>query len=165
MSAWWLARTQRERNILTVSGILLLVLFLVFGFWMPLQDHRQHQHDQLQRLYADLEFVHLASAQILAAQSQRDGPSVSVVHDQSLLGIVDSTARASGLLPSVQRVQPEGPSRVRVWMDNASFAELMRWLDMLRLDYAVEVAELSVDRVATPGRVNARLMLQTLTMP
>jgi general secretion pathway protein M len=79
---------------------------------------------------------------------------------QSLLTLVDSTARAQGLENALQRVQPEGQNTVRVWLEKASFDDTLRWLDRLTGQQGLRVTGLVVEPLQEAGRVNARITLE-----
>ena len=75
--------------------------------------------------------------------------------------MADSTARSNGLGAALKRVEPEGSRNVRVWLENASFDQVMKWLGTLNTTYGIRTDSASLERVAdATGRVNARLSLQ-----
>jgi general secretion pathway protein M len=79
---------------------------------------------------------------------------------RSLLAVVDQTAKQSQLASAVKRIEPEGQELVRVSLERASFDDLVLWLGSLQRNFAVRVADVSIERQAETGRVNARLTLK-----
>jgi general secretion pathway protein M len=79
---------------------------------------------------------------------------------QSLLALADGTARAQGLGPALQRVEPDGQRGVRVWLEQAPFDDVLRWLDKLVLENGVAVTAFTAERRPEAGRVNVRIVLE-----
>ena len=79
---------------------------------------------------------------------------------QSLLGIIDRTAKTGKLGKSVKRVQPDGQTKARVWMENASFDSMVNWLEKLQRQQGIRIVTSVIEKQDEPGLVNARLVLE-----
>jgi general secretion pathway protein M len=82
-----------------------------------------------------------------------------VADGRSLLARVDEGARQAGLGPVLLRVEPLSAGRVRAHFQAAPFDQLMDWLQPLGSQHGVRVEELSLQRAAGVGLVDARLTL------
>ena len=58
-----------------------------------------------------------------------------------------------------RKVLAVAEGRVNVWLENASFDVCVAWLEDIGRRYGVTVEELSIDRAANAGMVNARITL------
>ena len=58
------------------------------------------------------------------------------------------------------RVEPVAGDQVRVYFESASFDALVEWLGALESGHGVKILELSINRAAGVGRVDARVFLQ-----
>ena len=87
-----------------------------------------------------------------AVQSPADG--------RSLLTRVDQTARAAGLGAALKQITPQGDDKLNARLDAVEFDKLLLWLSALEHEHRITLINLSVDRAAAPGRVNARVILQ-----
>jgi len=76
--------------------------------------------------------------------------------------VADSEARSARLGPALKRVEPEGSDAVRVWLDGASFDELVGWLDVMSSRYGADVDTITLERAEAAGLVNARLTLRAV---
>ena len=155
---WFAARSSREQAILLAGGALLAILLLWALVWHPIAQGRaelsQRVSDQEQLLswMRDAsEGARLGRAKTMMAT---DGASVS------LLTLVDESLRAHDLGDAVRRVEPEGDSIVRLWLDGARFDDLMTWLTTLDRGYGTTVQELSAQVTDTRGVVNVTLTLR-----
>ncbi len=79
---------------------------------------------------------------------------------RSLLVLVDATARGSAVGEALLRVEPVAGDQVRVYFEGAGFDALVTWLGELEARHGVVIGDLTVNRAAGVGRVDARLLLQ-----
>jgi general secretion pathway protein M len=101
-------------------------------------------------------------AKKLQAKLKSNGPTGSA-KGQSLLGIIDRTAKTANLGKSVKRVQPDGESKARVWLENAPFNETVKWLENLQRQQGIHIVTSVVEKQEEAGLVNVRLVLEGLT--
>ncbi len=76
------------------------------------------------------------------------------------LAAIDRTARQLGLGHAMQRVEPAGGREVRVWLENAAFDEMLRWLALLKAEHGIAVTEIVVE----PGQSGSGLVSSRLTL-
>ncbi|MGB5472198.1 MAG: type II secretion system protein M [Gammaproteobacteria bacterium] len=159
MKAWLESLAPRERLMVMAAAALVALLIVYAVIWSPLRGGYLELRDNVagQR---DTAVWMQESAQLLA-QLKGSGAGGQGLRGQSLLSLADSTARAGGLASALKRVEPEGANSVRVWLENASFDQLIQWLGSLAERYGVNADTVSMERVGdAAGRVNARLTLQ-----
>ena len=153
----WEGLAPREQRIVGGGGIVLLLVVLYLGVWEPLvraQAARQEALEDARAVAAQLE--------ILAAELQRNrgaGGGAVIGAGQSLLTIVDQSRRASSITKPPSRLQPEGDTIVRIWLEDVPFDALLRWLNDLQSRYGVRVDTADIERESGPGLVNARITL------
>ncbi|MGH8453596.1 MAG: type II secretion system protein GspM [Nevskiales bacterium] len=152
----FLALNLRERLLVGAAAITVIVALLFLLIWEPL-------HDGVKRLRGEVATTQALVAELSQARglvlSGRGGAGVIQGQGRSLLAIVDQTGKENGLGSAITRMQPEGDATVRVWLEQADFAALLRWLHALENTYGVTVVEAAIDREAQSGLVRARLGL------
>ncbi len=155
IAAYWQGLQPRERVVLAVGGVVVLLLFSYFLVWQPIVNARAEMQQEVQQQRALLEWMKSAAAE---AKSLRgvDGQRVKGLGGQSLLSLVDQSAKEQGLGSAMKRVEPDG-KQVRIWFEAASFDQLIGWLEKLALKNGVRVVNVTIDRTDKPGRVDARL--------
>src|SRR5262245_22665185 len=79
---------------------------------------------------------------------------------QSLVLIVDQTARAAGLASSLRDTQPSGTGGIRIRLESAPFGVVVAWVADLAQRQGLVVESATVDRTARTGVVNARLIMR-----
>ncbi|QKT03017.1 type II secretion system protein M [Ectothiorhodospiraceae bacterium 2226] len=158
LKEWWSTLGLRERRML-IGGGLVLAIVLPYGVvWAPLVDRNAALSERVEGQRAELLWMQQAAQQVQAARGAAPTARAGA-GEQSLLSLIDSTAKDGPLGAALTRVQPEGQA-VRVWLDNAPFDDLMLWLARLQEEYAVQVTNLAVERQQQAGRVGARVVLQ-----
>lgn len=153
----WQGLEPRDRRILMAGALVLAILLPWGGIWLPLSDRAEVLRGEVAEARADKAWM------AAAAERVRQAGGAAVVPGEgragSLLGRVDRSAGDYGLSERVERLQPDGDDRVRVWLERADFDQMLHWLDALS-ETGVRVHALSLDPLDAPGRVNARLTLE-----
>lgn len=158
MKDWFNTLEPRERKILTGGAVVLLLLSVYFMGWEPfigkidkLKKSTVENQKTLSWMQAQVKEVKLL---------QRKGAVSGKLEGQSLLGLIDKTAKQNKLGPAIKRVQPEGKTKAVVRMESASFNDMIRWLEQLQQRQGVEVVSSIIEKQDQPGLVNARLILE-----
>lgn len=154
---YWHGLQPRERLVLAGGAAALLLLLLYAAVWDPYQAHVARLEESIARQHADLDWMRGAATQVRALRKQTPTRAAS---GQSLLALSDTTARAQGLASAVKRVQPEGQNGVRVWLEQAAFDDVMRWLQVLTTRHGVQVSALVAEPGDGPGLTDVRLLLE-----
>lgn len=140
--AWWDARAPRERLMLTVLGVLVGGIVLVYGVIFPLQNARA-------KAYADIRTYETLNARLRAAgtlSTQRAAPRAG-----DALAVVSGSAGTFGFTPQVTPI----PGGVRATIADASYDGLVNWLADLGASSKLTVRRVSLQRQPAPGRVSA----------
>lgn len=159
VKAWWRAREPRERQILGIGGVL-LVLMLGWAFvWFPLDRAVQSLATRLQTQQRDLAYMQRAKAELLHLRAE-GGKGRVQRGGQSLLALTDASARKAKLGPALKRIEPLDEKRVRMEFSGAGFDALAAWLDDLQHHYGIVTLDASISRAGSDGVVDARLTVQ-----
>lgn len=159
LQTWWAGLQHRERWILLGgAGVLGLVLLYVL-LWEPLLGRLRVLRTEVQNLREEVSWMRGAAAQVRALEGNQSSLGTVSRQGQSLLTLVDQSARSAGLGEALQRVEPQQDDSLRVQFEAVSFDQLVLWLGELGSRYQVAIVNVVIDR-ETNGRVNARLVLQ-----
>ena len=161
MKEWFNNLDQRERRTLISGVVLLVVLILYLAVWEPLANKTQSLRKANQENHQLVDWMEQSAdeARQLQAKVKAGGPS-GRSKDQSLLGIVDRTAKQAKLGKSVKRVQPDGKTKARVWLENVVFNDMIKWLEGLQHREGIRIDTTVIEKQDEPGLVNARLVLE-----
>lgn len=158
MKEKWQQLSLREKRLVIITTIVVVVTLVYFMIWEPLQNgietSRVRVNAQTNTLLQIREQA--AEARQLRATKSRSGTKGG----GSLLVIIERTAQQKNLKSNLQKVQPEGQDGVRVWVENAAFDQLIDWLALLENKNTIYVSEIIIERQKEPGRINSRILLR-----
>jgi general secretion pathway protein M len=157
MKDWLATRTPRERQILVIGGVF-LILALLYGtlvhpFYAGLARLRQTAAEQ----HSLLHWMRGTAREI---QSLRGSAAVTPASGGSILSVVNQAARREHLEGAVRRLEPDNTGGVRVWLKQAPFDQVVRWLGALQRNTGLRIESLSLEATGVPGQVNGRVVLK-----
>jgi len=106
---------------------------------------------RVEKKTADLVWMRSMAPQVAAARNS--GSTTS--SNESLVVLIDRTARQAGLGSSLRDQSPNGQHSLRLRLESASFDSLVAWLALLQQQHGVAVETANVDVGSAPGLVNA----------
>jgi len=135
-------------------GAIGLVAILIFGVLMPLDSSVAKARTRISRKQADLIWMK-GVAPFLAAQVPAHNNN-----GESLIVIVDRSARESGLGNSLAGTDPSGAGGIQVRLEKAPFDAVIGWLSRLSQQNGIGVDGANFDSAGSPGVVNAAIVLK-----
>jgi len=155
MRAWYARLSERERRVVLAGGIAGAVLLLL-AIVLPLNRNVAQARQRVTTKQADLAFIQNAVPQLAAA-----GPGIgTAATGESLVVLIDSSARESGLGKSLSSSQPTPDKGLRIRLDHVPFDALVAWLARLSQQHGVRVESAEIESAGEVGFVNAGLVLK-----
>jgi type II secretory pathway component PulM len=151
---WLGGLSERERGLVYIAGGVVAVALLFVVLVLPLRTMEHRFAARVDRKSADLAWMRQVAPQVAAAAAR--GPVQGA--GESLVVLVDRTAREAGLGASLRDQSPEGNQGVRLRLEAASFDTLMTWLASLQQQYGVRI-DSAIFGATAPGIVNASVSL------
>ncbi len=152
--AWLDGLQERERRLVYVAAgfgaIALLYLVLV----LPFQTVNQRAQQRVERKQVDLAWMREVAPRV----AQAAGSAPAGASGESLVVLVDRTAREAGLGDSLRDQSPDQNKSLRLRLEGVPFDAMIAWLASLQTQYGVSVEAAAVDGTG-PGLVNASLTL------
>src|SRR5580704_12954032 len=153
---WFRAQSARDQRVAAIAAVV-VVLLVIFGIFVPLDTSVARANARVQRKEADLAWMRSVAPQLAAAGAAVTAPT----SQRSLIAVIDSSARESGLGSALNSSEPSGPGMLRVRLDRAPFDTLVSWLARLSQQNGIRVESATIDAAGPPGLVNAGLVLRT----
>ena len=146
--------SERDRRTLLLGGgvAVLLLLYVI----IQLDSSVSSAHKRILKKQTDLTWMRSVAPEIAANSSFR-APGGG---GQSLLVIVDRSARESGLASALAGSDPAGPGGLSVRLQKAPFDTLISWLARLGQQNGIRVDTASIESAGSPGLVNASIVLR-----
>lgn len=146
--------SAREQRNLLLGGAIAVVI-LIFLILIPLDRSVAHAQTRLAKKKADLAYM-----QGVAPEIRSSIPS-GVPTGESLLVIVDRSARESNLGTSLAGSDPGASGALSVRLNKAPFDTLVSWLGRLAQQNGVTVDSATIEKAGPPGLVNAAIVLHS----
>lgn len=153
LQQWFNGLESRERLLVSIGAVVVGLTLLYLLIWEPVAKAHQHRE-------ADL-----AASRQLANRIERlvgqtnNNTGGNATRGLSLLSAVDQASKSGTLNKPLSRIQPEGDTEVKVWLEAVSFDALVRWIDQLHQRDGIVVRSAQIEKDATPGLVSAQLSL------
>ncbi|KDB10035.1 General secretion pathway M protein [Burkholderia sp. lig30] len=154
---FWGERTPREKALLGWGGAVLAVAIAYSVLWSPAQDGRArigHALPAMRRELAQMT-AQANEARTLAAAAQGVAPTGAALKDALTASLAEHG------LPAAQ-VQLVG-NGVQIQLKNASFPAWTQWLDDVRRQFKVQVAEAHASALKDDGQVDLTALMQPST--
>ncbi len=153
LQQWFNGLERRERLLVSIGAVLVGITLLYLMLWEPIAKAHVHRE-------ADLASARQLAQRIelLAAQS-RSSPNPGINRSLSLLAAVDQSSKSGVLNKPLARIQPEGDTEVKVWLEAVPFDALLRWVDQLQTRDGIIVRSAQIEKDAASGAVGAQLSL------
>lgn len=153
---WWRGLQPRERLMVGGGAGVLALLFFYFGLWAPLHNDLARLRSDVPKAAEQLAWMRAQAGRVNQLRAAGSTP----VKGGGLLSFVEQSATAFNLKQNIKNTTAEGSNAVRVVIDGASFNNLVGWLANLSKQGGVRVDSATFEGQATPGAVNARLLLR-----
>lgn len=154
MFEWYANLAERERRMVlfgAIGGAVLLLLAIL----LPLNRNISQARQRVTVKQGDLAFIQSVRAQLAAA-----GPASAAAAGESLVVLIDSSARESGLGKALSSSQPTGDGGLRIRLEHAPFDAVVAWLARLSQQQGVRVESAEVESSGEKGYVNAGMVLK-----
>jgi general secretion pathway protein M len=145
---------ERERRMVGIGGAVALVL-LILAVFMPLQQSVSAGARRIEHKRDDLSWLQSVAPQLGSLAVTAPAP----LHE-SLVALADRTARDGGIGKSLVGSQPSGNGGLNVHFEQVPFDALVSWLSQLGDRYGVHAESATIEAAATPGVVDASLVLR-----
>jgi general secretion pathway protein M len=157
LRAWLAGLSQRERTLVLAAGGVLAAALLYFALVLPLQSMASRRETRVEQKSADLAWMRQVAPAVTAAAAA--GGATDVATGESLVVLVDRTAREAGLGTALRDQSPNGEAGLRLRLEAAAFDRLIEWLGQLQERHGVAIEAANFDATGNPGLVNASLTL------
>jgi general secretion pathway protein M len=157
LSDWYARQSEKDQRVLRWGGIAALVIVLAMVL-LPLQHSLSQARVRVAEQQADLAWMRQMAPTLAAAGP---GPATSdSPPGESLVVLIDRSARESGLAQALTGSQPAGNGAMTVRMEGADFNLLIGWMSRLVAQHDLRVESASITGSGSAGVVNANVQLR-----
>ena len=146
--------SPRDQRVL-LWGVIAALVLLIIAVLMPLQSGVSAAAARVTQKRDDLSWLQSLGPRLSSLRT----PAPAPLHE-SLVVLVDRTARDAGLGKSLVGSDPSGNGGLNVRFEQAPFDELAGWLTQIGERYGVRAESATFQADKAPGTVDATLVLR-----
>jgi len=159
LKLWFNSLPQKERWMVSGTGALIFLTLFYLMVWEPLHEGLQIERQKQQSQKEVLFWMQQAAAEVKAL---RASGSRSTIRDRNkpITLVIEQSINNAGLKSSVKKIESSGNNGARVTLNEASFNQILVWLNTLATHNGIQVVSANIERGSKPGRTNARLSFE-----
>jgi general secretion pathway protein M len=155
-SDWYSRQSERDQRVLRWGGIAALAIVLLL-ILLPLQRNLSQARARVSQQQTDLAWMRRMAPTLAAAGP---GPLATGAQPaESLVVLIDRSARESGLAQALTGSQPAGNNAMTVRLENADFNLLLGWMSRMVAQHELRVESATITGSGSAGVVNASVQL------
>ncbi len=160
MKTWYDSLSSRERSLVLVASIAILLLLLWLLAIKPLYNSHTKLNKVINAQKTTLATMKKQSLQIKRLQQQNSSPKINT-NNQNPQQLIEKELQTWRLKPALERMQSQGPSGVRLVLKSANADRVMRFLFELENKYSLSINNLVISHVKKePGLADIRLTIK-----
>ncbi|MFT4635083.1 MAG: general secretion pathway protein M [Arenicella sp.] len=146
LTKYWLSLQYRERVILALGGFVVSIILLYALLFQPLYKALAEMQLALPSWRGNLVWMRQTD-ELLERGGNLAVSQVPAGADQSLLSVLESTARRANIRKSIQQMVPtQNNTEVRVVLEDADFNQWLFWVDTLYKMNGVDISQMTAER-------------------
>jgi len=143
---YWSGLQQREQLVLLLGVVVVAGIIFYATIWRPWHIAINAMEAKLPKLRTDLIWMQQQSEQLKASEGSLT-VSKAKGADQSLLSVIEQTAKRAKVSSAIQQMVPNRDNNeVRVVLDGVNFNQWVRWIDELFKQYGVNIKQVTAER-------------------
>jgi general secretion pathway protein M len=150
---WFQQFNQREQALLLAAAGFIVLYLLLIAVWRPVSGMRDEMLQRNESIAAALGRVQLMAAELKQLQGGGGGKRAN----RNLNQLINNSTASYSLRPS--RIQPNSRGELQIRFEDASFENLLRWLNQLEQEEGLLLVDVSLTQGERGGLVNANIRI------
>lgn len=159
LKAWFEALSTKEQRLVSSTTAIIIVTLFYLTVWEPLHLglDKEQQKQKVQK--ETLAWMQNAASEV---QSLRVSGRRNTVRDRNkpTTLVIEQSINNAGLKDAASKIESSGKNGARVTLKEASFNQMLVWLNTLATHNGIHVVSANIERADKPGRANARLTFE-----
>ena len=152
--AFWRARNERERMLLLVAAVMVLMGLIYLMIILPLGHAVEEKKRELNAAQVTLQWMQQVAP---LAKKQHELHPLSRV---KLLGVLATELKKTPLEQVKHELQQVGMQQIQLSFKAVPYALLMTWLLKMNQAYVFSIKQLTIDKTSSLGVVNAMFVIE-----
>lgn len=156
---WYRSLPIKEQRLVLGAGVFVIITLFYLVIWEPIHLGLEAEKQKQQSQQEILLWMQKAAAEV---QTLRGSGNRSTIRDKNKPTslVIEQAVNNAGLKPSVSKIESSGTNGARVTLNEASFNQVLVWLNTLATYNGIYVVSANIERASKPGNANARLTFE-----
>lgn len=159
MRAWWQQLSQREQTMVGLGSLSVMLILGYLFLYQPLNEYTANTRDQAQQQQALLHWMQQAQQQLKSLRTQSS--QAQPINSAALLSTLSTALQTKPLKSFDSTLAQADKNRARIQFKQVPFDALIQFLTQLWRQYRITTVSLQTTPLATPGLVQASIVLKT----
>ena len=156
LKQWYRALPSREQWMVSATSVLIVITLFYLLVWEPLHLGLEQEQQKQQSQQEVMIWMQQAATEVQSLRRSGGGKTIRDRNKPTTL-VIEQAINNAGLKPSVKKIESSGSNGARVILSEASFNQIVVWLNTLSTHNGIQVVSANKERRDKPGRVDARL--------
>ena len=166
MNSWWQGLAPRERSLVAVMGVMMVIAMVYFFVLEPLFSGANSYSERVAAAESNLEYMKRVAPVLKQSRGSSSGRPAQTTGSggRTLISIVDQTTKQFEL--KVRGNQQSGQDKLRVQFDASSFNAMVSWFGELHAKHSVKIDAANLTREEdTAGVVSGSVTIAKTSGP
>jgi len=159
LKQWFNSLPTKEQWMVSGTSILIVVTLFYLIVWEPVHLGLQAEQEKKKSQTEILLWMQQAATEVKALRSSGTRGTIRGKNKPTTL-VIEQSIKNAGLKASLNKLESSGKNGARVNLNEASFNQVLVWLNTLATHNGIQVVSANIERNDIPGRVNARLTFE-----
>lgn len=151
------ALSARDQKLAIATAVLLLCTLFYVGVWEPLHQDLERQQQRKQSQQEIYLWMQDAANQVKTLRASSGGKSKIVKRSSPVSILTEQSARTANMKKYISKIESSGKNTTQVKLDDASFDQMLLWINTLKTRYGILIASAHIERSEKSGLVDARI--------
>lgn len=156
---WFYSLPTKEQWMVSGTGALLLITLFYLIIWEPLHLGLDDEIQKRQSQQEILLWMQQAANEVKTLRKSGSSSTIRNKNKPTTL-VIEQALKNADLQSSVKKIESSGNNGAKVTLDEASFNQILVWLNTLATHNGIQVVSANIERAEKPGRANARLTFE-----
>lgn len=157
MMKWWQSLSDRERNMLSIGGLMAILLLGYVLIWNPFAGSVSALRSRIYAQRQLLQWMQYAEKRI--QQLQSEGFLEKKSDDEAILVLAEKTLTEHKLSRYLQQIQQPQENTLALKFHKIPFDQLMNWLQLLTHQNSITIQKFTANKAKPIGTVNVMITL------
>lgn len=158
MKEWWMNLGLREKQAVSLGGIVVILFILYEIIWAPISNHNDTLRDEITRNQKLLTWMQEADQHIHATQKMLQ-KNAATKNSAALLSLLQKEVNQSPFAKNLAQMTQAENNSVQITLQKVNFDDLIKWLTELWKKQELTVSQMTVTPNGSLGIVDATITL------